>query len=72
MDYPIWALSERFCGKVIEDQVYDETEAFMASPLTIVCVRDDDAVHAIVGPLGEVLRGRTLVNLTTDSPVRAR
>ncbi|WNF23152.1 hypothetical protein [Mesobacillus jeotgali] len=24
MDFPIWALSGRFCGKVIDDQVYDE------------------------------------------------
>lgn len=24
MDYPIWALSGRFCGKVIDDQVYDQ------------------------------------------------
>lgn len=24
MDYPIWALSGRFCGKVFDDQVYDE------------------------------------------------
>jgi len=23
MDYPIWMLSGRFCGKVIDDQVYD-------------------------------------------------
>lgn len=24
MDYPIWTLSGKFCGKVFEDQVYDE------------------------------------------------
>lgn len=24
MDYPIWAISGRYCGKVIDDQVYDE------------------------------------------------
>ncbi|MCL6605663.1 MAG: hypothetical protein K6T94_22600 [Paenibacillus sp.] len=24
MDYPIWAISGRFCGKVYDDQVYDE------------------------------------------------
>lgn len=24
MDYPIWTLSGRFCGKVIDDQVYDQ------------------------------------------------
>lgn len=24
MDYPIWTISGRFCGKVIGEQVYDE------------------------------------------------
>ncbi|GIO34556.1 MULTISPECIES: NAD(P)-dependent oxidoreductase [Paenibacillus] len=47
-------------------------EAVAASRLTIVCVRDYDAVHDIVEPIGEGLRGRTLVNLTSDSPIRAR
>ncbi|MDF2963957.1 MAG: dehydrogenase [Paenibacillus sp.] len=47
-------------------------EAVAASPLTIVCVLDYDAVHAIVDPLGDALWGRTLVNLTADSPIRAR
>ncbi|WP_248927718.1 NAD(P)-dependent oxidoreductase [Paenibacillus hamazuiensis] len=47
-------------------------EAVAASPLTIVNVRDYDAVHEIVGSLGEALKGRTLVNLTSDSPIRAR
>jgi 3-hydroxyisobutyrate dehydrogenase-like beta-hydroxyacid dehydrogenase len=47
-------------------------EAVDASPLTIVCVIDYHAVHAIVDPNAEVLRGRTLVNLTADTPARAR
>ncbi len=47
-------------------------EAVTASPLTIVCVLDYDAAQAIADPLSEALRGRTLVNLTADSPVRAR
>lgn len=47
-------------------------EAVAASRLTIVCVRDYDAVHDIVEPIGEGLRGRALVNLTSDSPIRAR
>jgi 3-hydroxyisobutyrate dehydrogenase-like beta-hydroxyacid dehydrogenase len=47
-------------------------EAVDASPLTIVCVIDYHAVHAIVDPNAEMLRGRTLVNLTADTPARAR
>ena len=47
-------------------------EAVAASPLTIVCVLDYGAVNEIVGPIGDGLRGRTLVNLTADSPIRAR
>ncbi|MBH1933645.1 NAD(P)-dependent oxidoreductase [Streptomyces sp. AV19] len=47
-------------------------EAVAASPLAIVCVIDYDAVDAIVRPVAAALRGRTLVNLTADSPDRAR
>ncbi|OZB93564.1 NAD(P)-dependent oxidoreductase [Paenibacillus sp. XY044] len=47
-------------------------EAAAASPLVIVCVLDYDAVHAIIRPLSDALRGRTLVNLTADAPFRAR
>ncbi|MBB4935000.1 3-hydroxyisobutyrate dehydrogenase-like beta-hydroxyacid dehydrogenase [Lipingzhangella halophila] len=47
-------------------------EAVVASPLVIVCVIDYDAAHAILDPLTAELRGRTLVNLTADSPDRAR
>lgn len=46
--------------------------AAAASPLVVVCVLDDRAVHAIVEPAAEALRGRTLVNLTADTPARAR
>ncbi|MEV4094699.1 NAD(P)-dependent oxidoreductase [Streptosporangium saharense] len=46
--------------------------AVEAAPLTVVCVIDDDAVHAIVEPAARALRGRTLVNLTADTPERAR
>jgi 3-hydroxyisobutyrate dehydrogenase-like beta-hydroxyacid dehydrogenase len=43
-----------------------------ASDLVIVCVLDHDAVHAIVEPAATALKGRTPVNLTADSPDRAR
>lgn len=47
-------------------------DAVAASPLVIICVLDYDAVHAILEPAGDALKGRTLVNLTADSPERAR
>ncbi|MEU1735133.1 NAD(P)-binding domain-containing protein [Streptosporangium sp. NPDC020145] len=47
-------------------------EAVEASPLTVVCVIDYDAVHAIVEPAGPALKGRALVNLTADTPERSR
>ncbi|GAA3142206.1 NAD(P)-binding domain-containing protein [Planomonospora alba] len=47
-------------------------EAVAASPLVIACVIDYDAVHAIVDPAAAELKGRTLVNLTADTPERAR
>ncbi|MER6030044.1 NAD(P)-binding domain-containing protein [Streptomyces sp. NPDC001851] len=47
-------------------------EAVAAAPLTVVCVLDYEAVHAIVDPAAGALRDRTLVNLTADSPGQAR
>jgi 3-hydroxyisobutyrate dehydrogenase-like beta-hydroxyacid dehydrogenase len=45
-------------------------DAAAASPLVVVCLRDDDAVQASLDP--EALRGRTLVNLTSTAPVQSR
>ncbi|WEO99358.1 NAD(P)-binding domain-containing protein [Streptomyces sp. FXJ1.172] len=49
-------------------------EAVAASDVTVVCVVDYDAVDALVraAPVSRVLKGRTLVNLTADTPARAR
>ncbi|WP_163855275.1 NAD(P)-dependent oxidoreductase [Paenibacillus elgii] len=47
-------------------------EAVAASPLVIICVLDYNAVNAILAPAGDALKGRTLVNLTADTPERAR
>ncbi|MEV4803062.1 NAD(P)-binding domain-containing protein [Nonomuraea sp. NPDC049421] len=48
--------------------------AVAASPLTVLCVVDYDAADAIVGreAVTSALKGRTLVNLTADTPARAR
>ncbi|MFT2019464.1 NAD(P)-dependent oxidoreductase [Streptomyces sp. 796.1] len=47
-------------------------EAVAASELVVICVIDYDAVHAILDGAGAALKGRTLVNVTADSPDRAR
>jgi len=44
--------------------------AMAASPLVVVCLRDDAAVQATLDP--EALRGRTLVNLTSTAPGQSR
>ncbi|GII80785.1 6-phosphogluconate dehydrogenase [Sphaerisporangium rufum] len=46
--------------------------AAATSPLVIACVLDYAAIHEIVEPAAGALRGRTLVNLTADTPERAR
>ncbi|MFG1694877.1 NAD(P)-dependent oxidoreductase [Nonomuraea sp. NPDC049309] len=48
--------------------------AVAASPLTVLCVVDYDAAGAIVrgDAVAAALKGRTLVNLTADTPARAR
>ncbi|MFC0333526.1 NAD(P)-dependent oxidoreductase [Paenibacillus sepulcri] len=56
-------------GAVLADTVHN---AIAASPLVIICVLDYNAVHAILSPAENVLKGRTLVNLTADSPERSR
>ncbi|MCC3769959.1 NAD(P)-dependent oxidoreductase [Streptomyces sp. UNOC14_S4] len=47
-------------------------EAIAASPLVVVCVIDYGVVHRILDPETAALKGRTLVNLTADSPEKAR
>ncbi|MEU6062213.1 NAD(P)-binding domain-containing protein [Streptomyces sp. NPDC047097] len=49
-------------------------EAVAVSPLTVVCVVDYDAADAVLRPEGvaAALKGRTVVNLTADTPDRAR
>jgi 3-hydroxyisobutyrate dehydrogenase-like beta-hydroxyacid dehydrogenase len=47
-------------------------EAVDASPLVVVCVIDYDAVAEILGGAVDALQGRTVVNLSADSPERAR
>jgi 3-hydroxyisobutyrate dehydrogenase-like beta-hydroxyacid dehydrogenase len=56
-------------GAKLADSVGDAVEA---SPLVIVCVSDYEAVHKLLDPLGEVLKSRVLVNLTSGTSLAAR
>ncbi|MGW8635267.1 NAD(P)-dependent oxidoreductase [Streptomyces sp. NPDC055793] len=49
-------------------------EAVAASPLTVVCVVNYDASDAVLRqePVTAALKGRTVVNLSADTPERAR
>lgn len=46
--------------------------AVAASDLVVACVINYDAVHQILDPEVDALRGRTLVNLSADTPNAAR
>lgn len=56
-------------GAVLADSV---AAAVRASPLVVICVLDPGVVHALLEPLGEELTDRTVVNLTSSTPERAR
>ncbi|MET9764896.1 NAD(P)-binding domain-containing protein [Streptomyces sp. NPDC006372] len=47
-------------------------EAVAASPLTIACVLDYEALYTVLDPVAGGLAGRALVNLTSGSPEQAR
>ncbi|MFE9775531.1 NAD(P)-dependent oxidoreductase [Streptomyces sp. NPDC005931] len=47
-------------------------EAIAASPLTIACVLDYEALHDVLDPVTGSLAGKVLVNLTSGSPEQAR
>jgi 3-hydroxyisobutyrate dehydrogenase-like beta-hydroxyacid dehydrogenase len=54
------------------DRVLDVVEAVSASKTVVVCLMDYDAVRSVLTPLAEHLRGRLVVNVTSDSPDAAR
>ncbi|MFD6450665.1 NAD(P)-dependent oxidoreductase [Nocardia sp. NPDC060220] len=47
-------------------------EAMAAADLVILCVLDDAAVREHIEPAAALVRGRTVVNLTTTTPEQAR
>ncbi|MFI5776647.1 NAD(P)-dependent oxidoreductase [Nocardia sp. NPDC051570] len=46
--------------------------AIAASPISIVCLSDYDAVWQVLEPAGAAVSGRALVNLTSGTPNEAR
>lgn len=56
-------------GAVLADSV---AAAVRASPLVVICVLDPEVVHALLDPLDGELSDRTIVNLTSSTPERAR
>ncbi|WP_327236051.1 NAD(P)-binding domain-containing protein [Streptomyces sp. NBC_01317] len=46
-------------------------EAVAASPLTVACVLDCQALRAVLDPVAGSLRGKALVNLTSGTPEQA-
>ncbi|MGA5068981.1 NAD(P)-dependent oxidoreductase [Streptomyces exfoliatus] len=47
-------------------------DAVAAAPLIVVCVTDYDVAHAVLDPLADALRGKTVVNLTSGHSEGAR
>lgn len=47
-------------------------DAVSAADLIVVCVSDNDALHAVLDPVAEQLRGRVVANLTSGSSDQAR
>lgn len=47
-------------------------EALAAGKLVVLSLTDYDAMYAILGEVGDALRGRVVVNLSSDTPGRAK
>ncbi|WP_445399992.1 NAD(P)-dependent oxidoreductase [Streptomyces sp. LE64] len=50
----------------------DVEAAFAANELVVLSLTDYEAVHAVLGQAGAALAGRVVVNLSSDTPERAR
>ncbi|MER5424950.1 NAD(P)-dependent oxidoreductase [Streptosporangium roseum] len=71
----VWNRSEGKAGQLAEQGAVlasSARDAAEASPLVVVCVSDHAAVRAVLDPLGDVLAGRVLVNLTSGTSEQAR
>ncbi|MFD5556972.1 NAD(P)-dependent oxidoreductase [Streptomyces sp. NPDC127068] len=71
----VWNRSPGRGEALVEDGAREEptaAAAVMASPVVVVCLASYDAVEEVLTPLVPQLRGRTVVNLSSGSPVQAR
>lgn len=71
----VWNRTAERSGPVVEAGASTSStaaEAVMASSLVILCVLDYDAVDDVLATVGTAIAGRTLVNVTSGSPERAR
>lgn len=71
----VWNRSPGKAGDLVSrgaEVVPTAAAAVAASDLVVACVINYDAVHQILDPEVDALRGRTLVNLSADTPNAAR
>lgn len=71
----IWNRSPGRAGELVSRGAVEASslaEAVAPSPVVIVCVSGYKATRQIVEPVGEMLSGRLLVNLTSGTPADAR
>ncbi|GAA3438404.1 NAD(P)-dependent oxidoreductase [Kutzneria kofuensis] len=66
-----WSRSPGTPAPVGAARATSATEAIEAGELTVVCVRGEAAVAAVLDPIDD-LAGRAVINLTSGSPVQAR
>ncbi|UKY47705.1 NAD(P)-dependent oxidoreductase [Streptomyces inhibens] len=70
----VWNRSARRADALVERGAHlaaTPEEAIAASPLTLACVLDYEALHTVLDPVADSLAGKALVNLTSGSPEQA-
>ncbi|MFH8607813.1 NAD(P)-dependent oxidoreductase [Streptomyces sp. NPDC018029] len=71
----VWNRTAAKAGQLVADGAHLATtvdDALRASPLTVICLTDYDAVRELLGAAEPALDGQTLVNLTSGSSAQAR
>jgi 3-hydroxyisobutyrate dehydrogenase-like beta-hydroxyacid dehydrogenase len=71
----VWNRSADKAGRLVSDGAVlaaTPAEAVAASDLVVVCVSTYDVLHDVLGPAGDALRDKVVVNLTSGSSDQAR
>ncbi|MFH9299403.1 NAD(P)-dependent oxidoreductase [Streptomyces sp. NPDC017520] len=71
----VWNRSAEKAATLVENGALlapSAAAAVQAAPLIVVCVTDYDVLHAVLDPLTDELRGKTVVNLTSGHSDGAR